>query len=71
MVPIKETMIISVYKLWFIQGDSKEMLCDQPTDRLIMGQILHHHNNAVLFNIIMSNDPTKTMIPATDKKKEK
>lgn len=26
MIPIRETMVISVYKLWFIQGASEEIL---------------------------------------------
>lgn len=36
-----------------------------------MGQILSHHYKVVLFNIITSNDLTKTMIPATERKREK
>lgn len=63
MILIKETMIISVYKLWLIQGDSEETLCMQPSDKLIIGNILSHHNKAVLFTpscpvTPQNNDPS-------------
>lgn len=57
MISITATIIISVYNLWFIQEDSEEALCEQPTDRLITGHTLSHHWKAVLLRPVVLSDP--------------
>lgn len=71
MIPIKKQWLFQFIGCDLSEEILKKYFCEQPTDSLIMGQILSYYYKTVLFSTIVSNDSTKTMTPTTERQREK